>query len=71
MEKLKNLNFLRSKSKENRPKNDIVDKTDKSVVDKSVKSNGKTEKSDKMKNGNVDEKYVKLFLKKKILGTWF
>ena len=64
MEKLKNLNFLRSKSKENRPKNDIVDKTDKSVVDKSVKSNVKTEKSDKMKNGKADEKYVKLALKK-------
>ena len=65
MEKLENLNFLRStKSKENRPKNDIDDKTDKSVVDKSAKSNVKTEKSDKMKNGKADEKYVKLALKK-------
>ena len=69
MEKLENRYFLRSKSKENRPKNDIVDKNDKSVVDKSAKSDGKTEKSDKMKNGKADEKYVKLDLKKQNSGN--
>lgn len=55
--------YFRSKSKENRPKNDIPDKTEKSV-DKSAKSDDKNEKPEKMKNGN-DEKYVKLALKER------
>ena len=55
--------YFRSKSKENRHKNDIPDKTEKSI-DKSAKSDDKNEKPEKMKNGN-DEKYVKLALKER------